>query len=92
MLPVGKQAPNPSLKASMKNLSAKMQLPSDIGLLERELPMSFRTKSRGLASSLAPETFIMPTGPNKPSLFRTPRLRLKLEWHRLKSRMIGLGG
>ncbi|SLM38456.1 Mitochondrial inner membrane protein Mba1 [Lasallia pustulata] len=34
----------------------------------------------------------MPTGASKPSLFRTPRLRLKLEWHRLKSRVTGLGG
>ncbi|MCJ1255856.1 hypothetical protein MMC24_003674 [Lignoscripta atroalba] len=34
----------------------------------------------------------MPTGSNKPSLFHLPKVRLKLEWHRLKQRVQDLGG
>ncbi|KAL8742367.1 MAG: hypothetical protein Q9190_005137 [Brigantiaea leucoxantha] len=34
----------------------------------------------------------MPTGPRKPSIFRQPRTRLRLEWHRIKTRATELAG
>ena len=37
-------------------------------------------------------TFVMPSGSSKPSLFQTPRLRMRLEWHRLKSKIGALRG
>ncbi|KAI9875788.1 MAG: hypothetical protein M1830_007998 [Pleopsidium flavum] len=40
---------------------------------------------------LLPDTFIMPTGANKPSIFSTPRDRLKMEWRRIKSRVVDFG-
>jgi len=43
-----------------------------------------------LDMGLLPGTFIMPTGANKPSIFRDPSLRWKLEWHRLKTRFADL--
>ncbi|MCJ1396272.1 hypothetical protein MMC18_009161 [Xylographa bjoerkii] len=41
---------------------------------------------------LLPGTFIMPSRPKRPSMLRSTRLRLQLEWHRLKARVIDLGG
>lgn len=40
---------------------------------------------------LLPGTFVMPSRPKRPSMFRSPRLRLQLEWRRLKTRVIDLG-
>jgi len=37
------------------------------------------------------DTFVMPTGANKPSIFSTPRDRLKMEWRRLRSRVVDFG-
>ncbi|CAD6592719.1 MAG: hypothetical protein ASARMPREDX12_006413 [Alectoria sarmentosa] len=34
----------------------------------------------------------MPSGPRKPSLFRTPKLRMRLEWYRLKKKLRALQG
>lgn len=39
---------------------------------------------------LLPGTFVMPS--RKPSLFRTPKLRMRVEWYRLKKRLRALHG
>ncbi|MCJ1407281.1 hypothetical protein MMC19_001352 [Ptychographa xylographoides] len=41
---------------------------------------------------LLPGTFIMPSSEKKPSITRLPKQRMKLEWHRLKTRIVDLGG
>lgn len=41
MMPIGKQASNPSLKTAMKTMAANMDMPSDLGLLERKCQSSF---------------------------------------------------
>jgi len=41
---------------------------------------------------LVPGTFIMPSRPKRPSIFKSTRLRMQLEWHRLKTRVTDLGG
>ncbi|MCJ1367707.1 hypothetical protein MMC16_006841 [Acarospora aff. strigata] len=40
---------------------------------------------------LLTDTFIMPTGANKPSIFFTPRDRFKMEWRRIKARVVDFG-
>lgn len=41
---------------------------------------------------LLPGTFVMPSGLIKPSLLRTPNLRMRLEWYRLKKKWRALQG
>ncbi|MCJ1386789.1 hypothetical protein MMC17_009916 [Xylographa soralifera] len=41
---------------------------------------------------LLPGTFVMPSRLRRPSIIRSARLRLQLEWHRLKTRVIDFGG
>ncbi|KAI9798542.1 MAG: hypothetical protein M1825_005323 [Sarcosagium campestre] len=41
---------------------------------------------------LLPDTFIMPTRSNLPSIFSSPRLRYQLEWKRIKLRTKQFGG
>lgn len=45
-----------------------------------------------VANHTMAETFIMPTGANKPSFVKRPRQRARLEWFRLKKRIADFGG
>lgn len=80
--------PQPSMKVAMQQ---NVDLPTDLGLLAGECPSSTFHPWAGIDSRTLADTFIMPTGANKPSILSTPRLRLKVEWQRIKARMVDFG-
>ena len=50
MMPKVKQPPNPSVKTAMKNMAAKKDMPSDLGLLERTCPCGIQEARAKLVS------------------------------------------
>lgn len=72
----------------------KLQIKGDMGLLQGSCPRLHCISKMHLDmlnTLYPPGTFVMPTGPRKPSLLRSPKLRMRLEWYRLKKKYESLG-
>ena len=85
-----------SLQLTIKELMVG-DMPNDVGLLpgrysESHDSIIFVTVMKWRKYTDISGTFIMPTGAAKPSIFREPRLRWKLEVFRLKARFEDIRG
>lgn len=88
--------PQKSLQLAFKELMGG-DMPNDVGLLpgrysESQDSTIFFTVMQWRKYTDISGTFIMPTGAAKPSIFREPRLRWKLEVLRLKARFENIRG
>ncbi|KAI9784737.1 MAG: hypothetical protein M1816_000740 [Peltula sp. TS41687] len=87
-IPEMKERPN--AKPDMTAIDTS-QLPRDLGLFEGEKTFHIHAQTQTCVDSTA-GTFIMPTGQNRPSIFSSPRRRLKLWWIRMQNLFGGYAG
>ena len=81
--------PTKSMRVLIKEATESSLIPNEMGLAPGWcLQLSFDC-IQGLRTL---GTIVMPAWNNRPSLFSSPRDRLKLEWRRLQQRVLDFGG
>ncbi|MCJ1403891.1 hypothetical protein MMC11_007114 [Xylographa trunciseda] len=89
-MPQNRPLAQKSMKVVAREAMKGDAIPNDFGLLPGTGAEEVFEYHR--ITNWATGTFIMPIRLKRPSIFRHTRLRLQLEWHRLKTRMTDLGG